>query len=145
MNEPIRKKIRVECSREHAFVTFIEKIDLWWPKGHRKFGSSKMHLEAKIGGSFVEESTEGERWELGRVIKCDPPRMIAYTWFPGALSGPTLVSVFFAEDGDGTLVSVVHREGEAELGDLWPERAALFERGWSTVLPLFGAAINARR
>jgi len=32
--EPVRKSIVVACSREHAFKTYTEALDSWWPRRH---------------------------------------------------------------------------------------------------------------
>ncbi len=137
MSDPVRRQVRVRCSVDHAFETFTSRIDSWWPKSHRRFKGSRMNIEAKVGGRFYESTGSGQEAALGEVLRWDPPRAIAYTWHPGALDKPTKVEVTFADDGTHTVVEVVHAEGESALGDVWPERVRLFEKGWSTVLPAF--------
>ncbi|MEM7446555.1 MAG: SRPBCC domain-containing protein [Pseudomonadota bacterium] len=139
MNEPLKKSIRVRCPVAHAFAVFTGQVDLWWPRGHRRFDDSKLRLDPVIGGRFIERAADGQEAQLGEVVTCDPPNAIAYTWNPGRGAGPTLVSVSFAADSEGTLVEVLHSEGESELADLWGERVALFTRGWDLILPAFAA------
>lgn len=138
MNEPVIREIRVRCSRDHAFAVFTAEINAWWPAGHRRFGSdSTMRLEAAAGGRFSEHAKNGEEALLGEVLLCDPPGRILYSWYPGAISGPTLVDITFSEDAGETVVRVVHSEGESELGEMWPTRAAKFSSSWDEVLPAF--------
>ena len=137
MTEPIRRTAHVSCAVEQAFEIFTAQIDRWWPPGHRRFPESVLVLEARDGGKFFEKSSRGEEALLGEVVQCNPPHSISYTWYPGALTGPTLVEITFSPDEAGTLVQVTHSEGSAQLGDVWPERAAIFTRAWSQVLPAY--------
>jgi uncharacterized protein YndB with AHSA1/START domain len=138
MTEPIRREIRVRCSVEHAFAVFTDRLDMWWPAGHRRFPRSRLRLEGREGGRFFERSETGEEAQLGEVVRWEPPHRLAYTWHPGSDVGPTLVEIEFSPEGDGTLVEVIHSEGDSGLGTRWRERAQRFERAWSTVLPAFG-------
>jgi len=142
MNEPLRKSIRVRCAVTHAFDVFTKQVDLWWPPGHRRFDDSRIRLEPIIGGRFLERAANGDEFELGEVVTCDPPNGIAYTWNPGKGAGPTLVSVNFAPDSAGTLVEIIHSEGNSALAEQWKERVALFDRGWDIVLPAFGTFVD---
>jgi uncharacterized protein YndB with AHSA1/START domain len=136
----LEKSIEVRCSVEHAFSAFVERVDLWWPPTHRKFPGSQMILEGRAGGRFLERAPDGRDHRLGEVIECDPPHYIKYSWYPGAATKPTEVVVRFQAAGRVTRVNVLHAEGGAELGLLWPERAQLFDKGWNTVLPAFKMA-----
>ncbi len=133
MNEPFVKSVRMRCSKAHAFATFTHKIDLWWPRSHRKFENSKLSLQPHEGGLFIEHAVSGEAVEFGRVTHCDPPHEISLTWNPGKITHPTDVTISFVTDGDGTLVKVVHREGQSELGEHWNDRVVLFTKGWNAV------------
>jgi uncharacterized protein YndB with AHSA1/START domain len=141
--ESLERILRVRCPLDHAFAAFTQEVDLWWPRRHRRYEDSRLVLEAEVGGRFFERAASGEERELGEVIACDPPHRISYTWRPGAITGPTRVDVSFAEDGAETVVRVLHSEGDAALGDAWPERAALFAKGWDLVLPAY--AVRAAR
>jgi len=89
MNEPVKKSLRVECGVEHAFEVFTSRIDLWWPRSHRRFAGSVMLLEPAVGGRFTERTPAGEDVRLGEVIRYEPPHAISYTWYPGAIEEPT--------------------------------------------------------
>ena len=143
MNQPVIKSVHVDCPIDDAFVTFTARIDLWWPVAHRRYRGSVMVLEPWAGGGFFEKSPAGEQARLGEVIRFEPPRALAYTWYPGAVAAPTLVEVDFAEKSNGVLVTVTHSEGQSALGVEWPNRAKKFTASWEVVLPAFGRFIAA--
>lgn len=143
MSEPIRRTVSVRCPVEHAFRVFTHRIDAWWPAGHRRFDRSTLTLEAEPGGRFFERAPDGREVVLGKVLTVEAPHHITYTWHPGAITAPTAVEIRFTADGELTRVDVTHHEADAAMGDRWPERAALFTRAWSHVLPAFAAAIAA--
>lgn len=139
----LERSITVACDVEHAFETFTAKIDLWWPVGH-KGADTKLSLEPRVGGRFVAKKPDGEEKLFGEVLRWEPPHRLTYTWFPGALTKPTEVDVHFVANGDETLVRIVHAEGDAAMGERWPERAVLFERGWDALLPALAAFVAER-
>lgn len=145
MSEPLRRTVRVRCPVAHAFDVFTARLDLWWPPKHRRFAASELFLEARVGGRFFERSSTGEEARLGEVVRCEPPHRITYSWYPGALAGPTEVDVRFTEDGEHTLVEVTHSEGNSQLGDAWPQRVELFGRAWGHVLPAFAAFLEPQQ
>lgn len=140
MNE-LTREVVVRCSVERAFDAFVTRIDAWWPESHRKEPGSTLRFEPRVGGRLVERFSEGER-ELGSIVAWEPPEHLSYTWWPGALARPTQVEVRFEAEGEATRVRIVHSEGESGLGEKWPERAALFERGWGTVLPAYASYVE---
>ena len=142
-NEPIRKRVRVRCSVAHAFATFTDRIDLWWPSSHRILAVSSLRMEARAGGRFYERTAAGEEARLGEVVHWEPPSRVVYTWYPGAIELPTRVEVRFTADGDFTIVDVVHAEGDSRLGDQWTSRAQRFERAWQQVLPAFEGFVGS--
>lgn len=134
MNDPLLKSIKINCAPDHAFATFTEKVDLWWPRSHRKFERSTLTLDATPGGQFTERASDGRSATLGDVISCTPPQQITFTWNPGKITGPTEVTITFQAQGDATVVHVEHIEGSSDLGDAWETRVALFAKGWTSVL-----------
>jgi uncharacterized protein YndB with AHSA1/START domain len=139
MNEPVKKSLRVECGVEHAFDVFTSRIDLWWPRSHRRFEGSVILLEPAVGGRFTERTPAGKDVHMGEVIRCEPPHAISYTWYPGAIEEPTTVDVRFIDKGNHTIVEVTHSEGHSGLGDAWPHRAQVFAKNWGAVLPAYGS------
>ncbi|MCA9606701.1 MAG: SRPBCC domain-containing protein [Myxococcales bacterium] len=139
MKRSLRREIRVRCSQRHAFEVFSTKIDLWWPPSHRRYERSELRLEPSVGGRFYERAESGEEHALGEVLAWEPPDRLAYTWWPGAVDGPTRVEVRFAADGEHTRVEVIHREADTTA---WDERVAMFERSWTTVLGAFEGFVD---
>ncbi|MEM6994701.1 MAG: SRPBCC domain-containing protein [Myxococcota bacterium] len=137
MSEPVRHSIEVRCSVDHAFAVFTARLDLWWPRNHRRTRDAELTMEGRAGGRFFERDAEGGEHELGQVIAWQPPTRLAYTWHPGALTLPTEVEVRFSARGEGTLVEVVHREASAAMGAEWPVRAQRFDAAWRHLLPEF--------
>jgi uncharacterized protein YndB with AHSA1/START domain len=143
MNEPVVKRVRVECPIHDAFQTFTARIDLWWPIAHRRSRDSVMVLEPWKGGGFLEKTPDGQEVRLGNVLRFEPPHTLDYTWFPGAIGKPTLVRVSFVEEPDAVLVTVTHSEGESALGAEWPKRAARFSKSWEEVLPALAEFVTS--
>lgn len=137
MSRPITKEIRVRCSVSHAFSTFTQSIDSWWPASHRRESNSALEMEGRVGGRFVERLAGGKERRLGEVLQWEPPHRLKYSWYLGAITGPTEVTIEFLADGDHTIVHVRHAEGGAAMGDQWEPRAQGFTRAWSEVLPAF--------
>ena len=142
MNSTLEKRIEVACSIEHAFSTFTQKVDLWWPRGHRKFKDSRLSLESSVGGCLVERSRAGEEFRIGEVLVWEPPERLSYAWYPGSPQSPTRVDIYFrAASAERTLVEVVHQEGASGLGDTWTDRVVLFNRGWTAVLDALALSV----
>ena len=142
MPDPIRHTIDVRCPVAHAFAVFTERVDLWWPPSHRRSADGTLTMECRVGGRFVERTESGEEHLLGEITRWEPPHRLVYTWYPGAITGPTLVEVRFVEHEGHTRVEVEHAEGDAAMGEQWPTRAQKFDAAWGEVLPAFATAAN---
>jgi uncharacterized protein YndB with AHSA1/START domain len=140
--EPIRLSATVSQPRPDAFRLFTEGIATWWPL-HEGFSyggarAKEVILEPVVGGRFYERYTDGHEFEVGRVIACDPPRRIVFTW-KGAASAPTEVDVRFVSQGSLTRVDIEHRGWERLLPSERDRRTA-FSNGWPTVLARYASA-----
>jgi uncharacterized protein YndB with AHSA1/START domain len=134
--EPIRLSATVRRPPAEAFRLFTEGIGDWWPS-HRgySFGGSRLKavcLEPVAGGRFYERYTDGEEFEVGRVIACEPPQRIVFTW-QGRWSEPTEVEVRFTPEGPATRVDLEHR-GWERLGPSAEQSRTSYLNGWPTVL-----------
>ena len=134
--DPIRLSATVRRPAAEAFRLFTEGIGEWWPS-HRgySFGGSRLKevcLEPVTGGRFYERYTDGEEFEVGRVIACEPPQRIVFTW-QGRWSEPTEVEVRFTPEGPTTRVDLEHR-GWERLGASAEESRNSYLNGWPTVL-----------
>src|SRR3569833_4769061 len=109
MRELLVRTIDLSCGVEHAFEVFTKKIDLWWPRGHRKTPDGALRLDAVTGGALADRAPDGSEWTMARVTAIDPPSLLALDWYPGSPAAPTSVEVRFAASGDGTTISVSHR------------------------------------
>ena len=140
--EPIRLSATVPQPVADAFRLFTEGIASWWPL-HEGFSyggarAREVYLEPVVGGRFYERYTDGQEFEVGRVIACDPPERIVFTWQGGA-SAATEVEVRFVAQGLRTRVDVEHR-GWERLAPSERDRRTAFGNGWPTVLARFSSA-----
>jgi uncharacterized protein YndB with AHSA1/START domain len=137
--ELLTRTIALACPVDHAFDVFTGKVDLWWPRGHRRNRDATMRFD---DGALVEHNSDGTFWTMGRVTALEPPHLLALDWFPGSPAAPTSVEVRFAPSADGTTITVTHRALSDGARTVWPERVALFTKGWDTVLPALKAFIE---
>ena len=132
MTELLTRTIDLACPVEHAFDVFTGKIDLWWPRGHRRNRDASLSLDDK---ALVERAADGSEWIMGKVTVIEPPHLLSLDWFPGSPASPTSVDIRFAATSSGTTITVTHRALSPAAAEVWPQRVALFTKGWETVLP----------
>ena len=130
VTERLELEFRLDCPPERAFRAFTEKIDLWWPKGHRSSADATIVFEARDGGRLLERGPAGER-TIGEVTDWSPPTALAFDWRLGAAENPTHVEIRFEHAADGTSVRVTHTPGAAADDGIWPRMVARFENGWT--------------
>ena len=135
MSELLIRKVALNCSIDHAFEVFTGRIDLWWPRSHRRSADSTLELSPVVGGELIESAADGSQWVMGRVTDVERPTLLCLDWFPGSPAAPTSVDVAFVPDATGTEITITHRPLSTNAKSIWPQRVALFERGWSAVLP----------
>ncbi len=132
MADILTRQIALDCDVAHAFDVFTDRIDLWWPRRHRRTPEAALRLTPE---ALVETAPDGSRWTMARVTAFEPPARLALDWFPGSPAAPTSVDIRFAAAGDGTMVTVTHRALTPEAAEIWPKRVSTFTTGWDTVLP----------
>lgn len=137
MTESLQRSISLKCSKPHAFRVFTEMTDLWWPKTHRRDAQSELILTPTVGGKLVERSKTGDEWTIGNIVDIDPPDLLTFDWFPGAPNAPTHVRITFAGDNQTSQIDITHTAISDASQDIWPEKVALFNKGWDTILPPF--------
>lgn len=134
---PIRREVLVPASPAIAFAVFTEQLGRWWP-----LGELSVHHDgtvAFIDGRIVEYAADGREAVWGEVTEWAPPATLSFTWHPGrAASGASRVTVRFDENGDETLVTLVHDGWEA-FADPAAARAE-YDHGWPRVLEGYAAA-----
>ena len=82
MNSPVVAKIEVRCAQAHAFDVFTTKVDMWWPSRHRKFETSVLQFEGRVGGRFIERSPAGDENEFGRILVEEIQHMVPIRRLP---------------------------------------------------------------
>jgi uncharacterized protein YndB with AHSA1/START domain len=120
--EPIRKTITVACSREHAFKTYTEAFDSWWPREHHLGEADLVEavLEPKPGGRWYERLTDGSECDWGEVLVWEPPARVVLSWRidgdwksdPDPAHASEIDVRFFEEGTRSTRVELEHRAFE---------------------------------
>ncbi|MEQ1900550.1 MAG: SRPBCC domain-containing protein [Devosia sp.] len=132
MDDILTRTISLDCDIDHAFRVFTERVDLWWPRGHRRNRDATLRFERDW---LIERAPDGSEWAMADVTAMEPPRRLALDWYPGSPNAPTSVELQFTSKGDGTEVTVTHRALTAETRSIWPQRVTRFIDGWDSVLP----------
>jgi uncharacterized protein YndB with AHSA1/START domain len=142
--------ITVPFPPERAFTLFTEGMTSWWPPEYTWAQATleQIAIEPHEGGHCFERGPHGFRCDWGRVVTCEPPARIAFTWQITAQRVPqpdasraSLVEVRFTPDGDGTRVELAHRHfsRHGEGADSY-EAAMSSPQGWPYLLERFAAA-----
>lgn len=142
----VRQEATVGLSPSAAFRLFTEGMGSWWPTSEGyAFGGTRTRettLEPWVGGRLYERFHDGDELQVGRVIACDPPERIVFTWMGPDWPGETEVEVRFRPQADGTHVTLEHRGFEA-LGEAAEQRAREYGGGWPLVMSHFEAHATA--
>jgi uncharacterized protein YndB with AHSA1/START domain len=145
---PLQKSITVSCSPADAFELFTNGIARWWP--YKQYSVSRERtktcvLEARADGRIYEVRDDGETFEWGMVLVCEPPHRLLLGWHPGSgHEAAQEVEVRFAAADGGTRVDLEHRDWD-KLGDEAASVRGNYEGGWDTVLGKFREAANRRQ
>jgi uncharacterized protein YndB with AHSA1/START domain len=143
--EAIRRSVTVDCSVEHAFATFTERIHEWWPLSRHSIDSGEsgsppetVIFQGGAGGQIYERTKKGEELKWADVIAFEPPRRFVLAWNPSREQErpPTEVEVTFTEEDGRTRVDLEHR-GWEKLGERAAEARQGYDQGWPTVLGSF--------
>lgn len=132
MTDILTRTIALACPVDHAFAVFTDKVDLWWPRGHRRSSDASLSFRSD---ALVERAPDGSEWVMGHVTAMEPPTRLALDWFPGSPAAPTSVDIRFATTDDGTMITVTHTALSPLAAEVWPKRVVTFTRGWDAVLP----------
>lgn len=138
MDEILSRTISLKCGVDHAFDVFTRRIDLWWPRAHRKHRDGALRLD---GSALVDRAPDGSEWIMATVAEIDPPALLRLDWYPGSPGAPTAVEIRFSGNHEHAEIAVTHRP-LLETKSIWPQRAELFESGWTAVLPAIKAFIE---
>jgi uncharacterized protein YndB with AHSA1/START domain len=141
----IRRSITVDCSVEHAFATFTERIHEWWPLSRYSIDNDEsgsppetVIFQGGAGGQIYERTKKGEELKWADVIAFEPPHRFVLAWNPSREQErpPTEVEVTFTDEGGTTRVDLEHR-GWEKLGERAAEARQGYGQGWPAVLASF--------
>jgi len=137
--------IHVKAPMDRAFHVFTDRVTDWWPldKGYSHGGDrhAEIHLEGREGGRFYERFSDGEEFEVGRVLTYQPPSRVVFSWQSPGWAAPTEVEVRFTPHDAGTRVELEHR-GWERIGPSGPQVAEFLGGGWQEVLRAYVEAAN---
>ena len=149
MTDPIIKTVTVNCSAEHAFNVFTNRIGAWWPLATHAVSAADgkaaldATIEPRLGGAICETKHDGSRSDWGTVLIYEPFTAFAMSWHPGTNPDkPTRVDVEFDELDDQTVVTLTHSGWEV-WGDEAAAKVVGYTQGWGTILgELYAAACH---
>ncbi|BDH59039.1 SRPBCC family protein [Tsukamurella sp. PLM1] len=140
----IRVGITVDVPVDFAYRVFTERFDEIKPREHNLLAVpiEKTVLEPRAGGTIYDVGTDGSVCTWARVLACDPPNSLTFTWdispqwwieTDPAQSSEVEIR-FVAETPSRTRVEIEHRHLERH-GEGWEQAAAGI--GGSTGWPLY--------
>lgn len=126
----VRRQIPVP--RERVFAAWLDSESLAQWMRPASFGQSVVAVDARVGGRFrigmVGPSDVIEH--SGEYLAIDPPKLLSFSWISQSTDQqPTVVTVEFFEQGDGTELVLTHRR-------LPPKEVEGHRRGWTEILEL---------
>ena len=118
-----------------AWTDGAEFTSWFWPARFETVGD----VDARVGGRWRLASPVAGIGVSGEFAAVEPPSRLVFTWRWDADETETLVTVTFADSGDGgTILTVVHERFDSA------EEAASHEEGWNDCLarlaPFVGGA-----
>ena len=142
---PLTVEFEVAAAPQHAFSTWVERIDLWWPRGHTMSESpTAIVFEPRAGGRIYERDVRGAELPWGEVLVWDPPHRVEFAWHLFfAPSEATHVAVEFTPSNGGTSVRLVQTGWDA-LGDEGRLRREGTTRGWATACAEYRKLVEER-
>jgi uncharacterized protein YndB with AHSA1/START domain len=140
----VRKSVVVDCTPEHAFEVFTDRLDTWWPFETHRPGEGmpvSATFEPRPGGRVYHTLADGKELEWATVLVWEPPSRLVVDWHVTPRNPSTELEIRFLPEGDGTRVEVEHR-GWERYGDEAGETYASYNSGWDVVLKPFVAAAS---
>lgn len=137
--KPIVKTMSLNASAARAFEHFTRNIHLWWPLATHSISlaaAKSVVFEAKEGGRLYEIDEDGREREWGRVLVCEAPHRVVFSWVLEASEKKTEVEIGFGETGPAKcLMTLTHRGWENRAdGAGWRGK---YDHGWDGVLGRF--------
>ncbi len=143
--EPLRNSFELGVPQEHAFRTWTERIDQWWPRSHSwtQDPGLQVVLETRLGGRLYERAPDGSEHEWGEVTVWDPHGSFGYLWHLKAdrSDASDVVLTFEPVNPARTRVTIVH-SGWERLGADGLDWHDTEMGGWLDLLPHYLEAIE---
>ena len=139
---------RVPLPAQAAFDTFVEQMDVWWPRqgvfpysfAPKATFPRHIRFEAQLNGRYYETFADGSEYEIGRITVWQPPTALSYTWQAPTWPSHNQITLRFTYDGEGTLVTY-EQDGFAEAGV--PELVPYYQIGCGQTLSAYIAHCRA--
>lgn len=127
---------RTVAPRERAWSAWTQQQELarwWW----QRVPGTTIEADARVGGRYRFESVGAGFGVTGEYLEVVEPERLVFTWQwidDGVVAEQAdTVTVRFADDGTGTLVTVVHETDAAGAAD--------YETGWRDTIAHLDAAL----
>lgn len=141
-------EVTVSLPPEQAFDTFVQQMDIWWPRrgvfpySFAPAGTRPLHIrfDAQVGGRYYEAFLDETEYEIGRITEYQPPQRLTYTWQDPTWQNETQIALAFTEEVSGTRV-VYEQDGFAKAGV--PDLAAYYQIGCRQTLSAYVAHCQA--
>lgn len=141
----IAESIEVAAAPDRVFRAWVEEIDAWWPRrGTYRYSFApestepdSIRFEPQPGGRFFERFADGTEFEIGRIVRWEPPHRLTYTWrAPGWRDDSTVDVAFVALPEGRTRVELTHTDLAAPIEDG-------YATGVREILAAFATAMHA--
>jgi uncharacterized protein YndB with AHSA1/START domain len=148
---PVRKSIRVNASRDHAFEVFTSGLGRWWPRDHGigKTPPKGAVMETRLGGRWYELAEDGTETTVGKIIVWEPPQRFVMTWDinsqwqPDSTVSSEVEVNFIAEGANATRVELEHRKFEQMGAEPGEKMRRDVNGGWPGLLERFKSEAEA--
>ena len=120
----LEKELFIKASPQRVFQALTTKEDLecWF--------LVKAEVDVRPGGAIRFEWGPG-MVEVGKILVCEPPHRLSYTW-EALEPGPTTITFELASENDGTRLRLIHT-GIGE-GEDWDTYYTSVNGGWTAHL-----------
>ena len=150
----VQHSIIVEAPIDRAFSVFTEGIGSWFPSEYNLLDVeiAERVFEPRVGGRIYDRGTDGTECHWGRVLACDPPDQVVFSWDispqwqiePDPEKTSEVEVRFYSEAPDRTRVELEHRNLDRH-GDGWEQTRASVagDGGWPGCLQAFAERLRA--
>lgn len=144
----VQLEITIPLPPEDAFATFVQQMDVWWPRRGvfpYSFAPATTHplyirFEPQLGGRYFETFLDESEYVIGRISVYQPPERLGYSWKDPAWQGETKIALAFTAEGAGARV-IYQQDGFDKAGV--PDLAAYYQIGCRQTLSAYVAHCQA--